>query len=465
MQAAAEAESKATSKSLAPFSRAAPLTPRKPAAAGAAGAAGGSSGSVGGPQREVFGFALASSLSDPNLGYPSWNFDLLSTVAVFGLHVTTDGTIIQTDNGWAVWNSSQLTNLISIAHPKGVKVVETIILQDFSPGTPSMCAGLQNRATTVSQAVAQMRAKGVDGINVDYEGLNGNCPNGQTARAMMTDLVSRLRAAMGSGAYLSIDTYASSAADSGGFFDVTGIAPYADSFFVMEYDMEYSNWQHSPLSCPRFCLGPTSPMGGYYYNETTVTAQYVSVVSAGKVIMGIPYYGRKACVGAAQPNQVPTANVTADAYTDAVYDAYQQAGTVTHHLDANDPAGKEAWETWNSTAQSCTKELYWDPTSSLGLKYDLVNRDGIRGVGIWNLNFGGGSPELWDTLAQHFTSNTYSASSSQLYSVLNSDGGSWVEMDAVNLRLTITPNTAVTAVIVTRPASRLLATLYSRSSS
>src|SRR5712691_1953550 len=46
----------------------------------------------GAPQREVFGFALASSLSDPTVGYPSWNFSLLSTVAYFGLHVNDNGT-------------------------------------------------------------------------------------------------------------------------------------------------------------------------------------------------------------------------------------------------------------------------------------------------------------------------------------------------------------------------------------
>jgi hypothetical protein len=35
--------------------------------------------------REIFGVALASSLSDPTVGYPSWDFSLLSTVAFFGL--------------------------------------------------------------------------------------------------------------------------------------------------------------------------------------------------------------------------------------------------------------------------------------------------------------------------------------------------------------------------------------------
>ena len=53
--------------------------------------------------REIFGFALASSLSDPTVGYTSWNFDLLSTVAYFGLHVDTTGHFAN-DNGWSVWN-------------------------------------------------------------------------------------------------------------------------------------------------------------------------------------------------------------------------------------------------------------------------------------------------------------------------------------------------------------------------
>src|SRR5713226_753915 len=49
-------------------------------------------GGAGGPLREVFGFALASSLGDPSVGYPSWNFSMLTTVAFFGLHVQDNGT-------------------------------------------------------------------------------------------------------------------------------------------------------------------------------------------------------------------------------------------------------------------------------------------------------------------------------------------------------------------------------------
>jgi spore germination protein YaaH len=80
-----------------------------------------------------------------------------------------------------------------------------------------------------------------------------------------------------------------------------------------------------------------------------------------------------------------------------------QAGSFVAHRDANDPAGQERWDTWFNTTLSCTRELYWDDTVSLGHKYDLVNTDKLRGVGIWNLNYGGSAPELWRLLALKFT--------------------------------------------------------------
>jgi spore germination protein YaaH len=355
--------------------------------------------------REIFGFALASSLSDPTVGYPSWNFDLLSTVAFFGLHVDTAGHFIG-DNGWTVWNSSALTNLVSIAHQHGVKVVLTIVLQDFAANTPSMCAGLAHADATVAQTVSEVKAKGVDGVNIDYEGLDGSCGNADPywAQHAMTSFTAKMRAGLGSTPYFSIDTYASSAGDGYGFFDVAGLAAYVDSMFVMAYDMEYSNYYAAPINCSRFCLGPTSPLNSYKYNNTNVMAQYVAVVPASKVILGVPYFGRKACVAGTGPNQYPTSSVVADSYLDASTEVSYfevQPGSYVAHREANS-SGMERWDTWFNTTLNCTRELYWDDTVSLGKKYDLVNAGGLRGVGIWNLNYGGGAPELWAALQNHF---------------------------------------------------------------
>ena len=390
MKQAGDAMANASVGALKPFAPATPVP-----------AAGGSYG----PQREVFGFALASSLSDPTLGYPTWEFSLLTTVAFFGLHIKDDGTIAS-DSGLSVWNSSQLTGLLNAAHPQGTKVVLTIILQDFNAGTPHMCSGLANRATTVSQTVAQVTAKGVDGVNIDYEGLNGTCPNGQSARSMMTDFAHRLRAALPAGSLLSVDTYASSAADPYGFFDVPGLNASVDAFFVMAYDLEYSNWAHQPPSCVRFCLGPTAPLTGYYYNDSVTATQYTSAVPASKVILGVPYYGRKSCVSSAAPNQYPSDTVSADGYEDAAHE-YQsnlvKAGSYQMHRDPNDKAGGERWDAWYNTSLNCERELYWDDTYSLAQKYNLVNKRNLRGVGIWTLNYGGGDYWLWATLNTYFS--------------------------------------------------------------
>ncbi len=199
-------------------------------------------GGGGGPQREIFGFALAGTMADATVGYPSWNFSLLSTVAFFGLHIQDNGTIAA-DSGRTVWNSSQLTGLLSTAHSSGTKVVLTVIMQDFAARTPHMCAALAHSSTTVAAVVAEVKAKGVDGVNLDYEGLNGSCgtTDGWRARHLFISFTASLRAALPAGSYLSVDTYASSASDTAGFFDVQNLNKSVDSFFVMAYDLEYSN--------------------------------------------------------------------------------------------------------------------------------------------------------------------------------------------------------------------------------
>ena len=366
--------------------------------------------------REVFGFALASSLTDGTVGYPSWNFDLLSTVAFFGVHVDTAGQFVG-DSGWSTWNSSGLSSMVSLAHQHGTRVVLTVVLQDFSANTPNMCAGLSHADTTVAQTVSEVKAKGVDGVNIDYEGLDGACGTSDPywAQHAMTSFVQKMRSGLGSSNYLTVDAYASSAADGYGFFDVAGMAPYVDAFFVMAYDLEYSNYSHLPTSCSSFCLGPTAPLNGYYYNDSAVVSQYASVAGAGKTILGVPYYGRKACVGGVVPNAFPTSSVVADSYLDASTEATDpavQAGSFSSHRDANS-SGTERWDTWYNTTLHCTRELYWDDAVSLGKKYDLVNANLLRGVGIWNLNYGGGAPELWSALQSHFakcTSATISGS-------------------------------------------------------
>jgi spore germination protein YaaH len=362
--------------------------------------------SGGGPSREVFGFVQANVVDDPTVGYPSWDFSMLSTVAYFGEHVNWDGHIVN-DAGFSIWNSTRVSGLVNTAHAQGVKVVLTLILMDGSANQNSMCSGLGWGNVTISEGISQMQAKGADGINIDYEGDNTTCTaNGQTTQSMLITFVKNFRAAMPAGSYLSIDTYSGSGQGPDGFFNLPALAPYVDSMFVMAYDMEYYNWSGPPANCSRMCLGPTAPLTTYGLNDTRTANEYAATIPASKVILGMPYYGRKACVAIGSANDYPTSAIQADGYVDAASEQpYIDTvpNTYSVHRDPYDVAGQERFDDWQSVKYNCTRQLYWDDFISLGAKYDLVNRANLRGVGLFTLNYGGGSPELWCDLRDHFS--------------------------------------------------------------
>ena len=363
-------------------------------------------------KKEVFGFAFGNaSLGDPIYGYPAWSLNLLTTIAYFGLSLDWDGSIIQSGSGWTTWNSSALTDMVATAHAHGVRVILSINLHDFSASPVStICAALSpaRRALTVSQTVAQVLKMGVDGVNLDYEGTNTTCAYGSTLQAEMISVTAELRAKLPK-AYIAIDTYSGSAGDNSGFFNVPALSPYVDAFFVMAYDMEYYNYTGAPLYCSTFCIGPTAPLTTYRYNDTTSMSQYMTATALSKIILGVPYYGRKECVAGVTPTTAPanakavSGSIAADGYLDASTENGYFANTNYHaHREVRDIAGYERWDTWTSSTAKCTREMYWDDPGSLGRKYDLVNRDGIRGVGIFALQYGGGAPELWNMLQIKF---------------------------------------------------------------
>src|SRR5438874_3376891 len=378
-------------------------------------------GSVPPLQREIFGFAFGnSSLGDSTYGYPGWSFNLLTTIAYFGLTIDWDGTIIQSGSGWTTWNSTTLTNMIAMAHSYNDRVILSVNLHNFTTDPSStMCAALHptHRAVTVSQIVAQIQRVNADGVNIDYEGDNTTCAYqvgttqyGPDLQYEVTRLAAEFRAQLPSPYYIAVDTYSGSAGDNSGFFNIPALAPYVNSFFVMTYDMEYYNWAHAPLNCSSFCLGPTSPLTTYYYNDTDMMGQYVAAVGPSKVILGVPYYGRKDCVAGVTPDSAPpmaypvSGSVASDGYLDAsTENGYSLNSDYHARREVYDTAGNERRDSWWSSDKNCTREMYFDDVDSIGRKYNLVNQDNLRGAGIFALQYGGNAPELWDAIGTHFT--------------------------------------------------------------
>ena len=364
-------------------------------------------GVSGRPRKEVLGFVNAGNLGSPTVGYQSWNLGLLTTVAFFALAVNSgDGAIVKSGTGWNVWTSQTLVNFVNAAHANGVKVIVSINLHDFStdPNGP-MCQGLTltNSGNTINESITQMQAARVDGINVDYEGtMPVTCADGNSARDDFTSFVRRLRAAMPGGSFLVVDSYGGSAEDNLEFFNVTGLSPYIDAFFVMAYDMDESNWSEAPLNCPSYCMNPVSPLNTYRFNVSKSIAQYTALVPPNQVILGQPYYARRGCVAnLTDAHQVANTMETPTYYYASTVANQPGVSQFSAHRDPSE--GVSEWDTWVDTSPACNREQYLDDVYSLGAKYDLVNSSGIRGVGLFALDYAGSSPELWNSLSAHFT--------------------------------------------------------------
>jgi hypothetical protein len=394
MRQVADQVSSAHVANLAPRTAVAPIRPRTASSAAAASPA---------LKREVMGFAAASSLGDQTVGYTSWNFNLLTDVAYFGVSVNPDGSLVMNDNGWNVWQSSVASGFINAAHAAGVRVLLTLeFLASDATSSATMCGAVDTGAqTTIAQARAALN--GADGIDIDYEGVNVGCPNNRgTLRTLLPTFVQQVRNAnLG---YLVIDTYAGAPEDSGGFFDIPTLSSSVDAFFAMAYGLESSN--SNPCLT---CMMPTSPLDGptYTWNVTRAANDYAPWAS--QTILGLPYYGVAGCVQG--PNPPANAPVVSPAhYAGVPYTVFPTLGSnpvissFQTARDALDPAGQEMWGTYSDADPSlnCWREAYWDDQVSLSHKFDLVNQDSFRGAGIFTLDFGGGSPELWNLLSLEF---------------------------------------------------------------
>lgn len=354
-------------------------------------------------RKQVFGFLPYWELADPST---SLRYDLLSTIAYFSVGVGADGNLQKRNpdgtvsTGWAGWTSSRLTDVIDAAHRKGTRVVLTLSVFAWTTGQANIQAGLLGdpaaRARLARQAAAAVRDRGADGINLDFEPLVAGHEDDYVA------LVRAIRAqldAIAPGYQLTFDTMGRIGNYPVADLTATGAA---DAVFVMGYDYRTSGSS---------VAGSIAPLAGPAYDLTETVLAYLDEVPASKVILGVPWYGRAWSTVSAALN---ARNQSGTKYGPSVSVPYAQAIAAAA---AHDPAwdGREmtAWVAYRRSnctqAYGCVtswRQLYYDDDRALRLRYDLVNRMGIRGVGIWALGYQGARTDVWNGIADKFLRDT-----------------------------------------------------------
>lgn len=239
----------------------------------------------------------------------------------------------------------------------------------------------------ISNLVTLLQQRNADGVNMDIEAVPASLRDSITL--FMRDLSLALKAVKPD-AMTSIDL---PAVDWNNAFDINGLDPYVDLFFIMAYDYY---WNESAEA------GPVSPLysltSGYNYSlARTVSAFEAAGVKPGKFILGVPYYGRQwKTQSAAIPSPVQ-ANGSALTYSS---------------IRNNSSIYNSSVYTWEPNSLSSCYIFFqngsWNQCfigldRDLRKKYDLANYRNLAGIGMWALGYDDGYPELWQAISDKFT--------------------------------------------------------------
>ncbi len=390
----------------------------------------------GGLRREVFGFLPYWELTDPSTRL---DWEKLSTIAYFGVGAAANGDLERRNAdgsatvGWSGWTSSKLTGVINSAHANGTRVVLTV--QSFawsSSGVTRQKALLDSataRANLARQVAAAVRDRGADGVNLDFE------PIVSTYADEFTALVRSVRAELNKvarGYQLTFDT----TGWIGNYPIEAGTASgAADAVVVMGYD--YRTGSSDPV-------GSVAPLAGPSYDINDTVKAYVGRISAAKVILGVPYYGRAWSTGSSALHARNISGTRNGASVTVVYGTARDFAA--QHGRRWDAVEGVAWTSYRR--QNCTaaygcvnpwREIYYDDAQALGLKYDVINRYNLRGAGIWALGYDGTRTELYAVLKDKFITDTVPpkiSSSSISTSIISPNGDG--RLDSTTVRVDVT---------------------------
>lgn len=316
------------------------------------------------PCKKVFGY-LPYWESSANI-----RWDLLTHLACFSVEVNSTGAVTNRHN-WP-W-----TSIINTAHANGVKVILTVTLFD-----PAAISTLMGNATYKNNFFVNMRnlilEGNADGLNVDFEGTGAWRVNFHT---FLGELTTYLKSQI-PGCEV---TFAGPALTSQ--LNTLAVASACDGIFIMAYAYAGS-WSSTS--------GANAPLSSI---QSSVETQWGPVTAAlpQKLILGLPYYGHRWTTQTSAPRSTRISFIGSTRFRDDVTNALLPGRELLWDATTQTP-----WYRWHDGTN--WNQVWFDDAKSLGLKWDLVTKHDLGGVGMWALNYDGTRPELWDEIDRRYVS-------------------------------------------------------------
>lgn len=353
---------------------------------------------------EVFGFA------------PYWtfnkldnvDFETLTTFAYFGIPIGEDGNLVTDGPGYKTFHSDKATAIFRKAHDNGTRVVLTITLMD-NDSIKAFLANADARKIAIAQTTEEVKRRGIDGVNIDIEYVGNPAHEYRDYFSVFVKDMTETMHKEVPGSQVTVSVYASSAKSTKKLYDIKRIGQSADGVFMMAYDFATSGSDE---------VIPTSPLygykeGKYWYDVSTAVEDFLKLMPAEKLVLGLPWYGYNYPVS--EPG-VKVSKFQGYSYyywcgrkkqclayfrPDAKAQTYAAANTdVTVEQTGWDDIGKVGWRAYQ--ADGIWRMIFLDDERSLKLKYQFAKEKNLGGVGMWALGFDNGRDELWALLKQEF---------------------------------------------------------------
>ncbi len=337
---------------------------------------------------EVFGFAPYWTIDN----LQNVDFTVLSTLSYFNIDVNPDGSLDTSGPGFTSFESTSATDLFTKAHQYGTRVMLTLTQMDAG----SITSFLDNptaQQQAIRHAVALVKNRGIDGVNVDFEYIGDP---GSSYREKYAHFISHLTQEMHTsipGSRVSVSVLATAAKDPT-LYAISSLAKGSDEIFLMAYDFANSS---------STTVMPTAPLygykdGTYWYDVSTAVEDFLTQMPAKKLILGVPWYSYN------YPVYQPSSNAaTVNSYwTSSQVQTYATASADAAQASGWDGNGQVGWRAYYDSYNGVWRMVYVDDAKSLGLKYDFAKDHSLAGVGMWALGFDNGTSDMWSLLRDKF---------------------------------------------------------------
>ena len=336
--------------------------------------------------REVFGYLPYWELNSGTDAY--LRYDLLSTIAFFGVGIKADGSLDTTTAGYKAYMSDLATQIIEKAHAAGDRTV--ITFQSF--GATKNAAFFSNpaaQATFVNQAVALMAARGADGANLDVEDIAGTY---FPAYGALTGVLRSAAKGVNPIATISVATNGST---SGAKMAAVAIANGADRAFLMGYSYRTSG------SNPVGSIDPLVRAGGGLSLSTSLDLYATYGVPLDHVLLGLGYYGRSWPTVSADLRAARQTNTSLYGSSEVFYPRTLPASAAGATFDYDQVEQSARLTKFDPSRNTWVQTYYNDPVT-LAAKIGLTNQRNLAGMGIWALGYDRGEPGYWDAVASAY---------------------------------------------------------------